>query len=341
MEASGPQSKDPLYKRVLLENYRHLVSLGQGITPLSCWPQSPPTWGSACPPGPHASKVHASRVHGGAHVAAQPRRPAGGGGRGAGGQLRGAGGLVRPEDPAACSGWGRVRGTGGGCWPPGRVSGGWGAGDPRSPPPAAPPWLTPHHRHPSWAPMVPFTDGETRRPGKRRTLHPGEGRGPRRAPEGGAKGRREGVGAPGVLEGAGDPARSKSFQASVCSRTATLVVVAGYPAWRWSDLAGAWRMNFRKVWEMHLANCHYQGVNFSNSRRIWNSVSECYCYYNFVVHFHPPTVRVGLPRQGPWSQLPAPVSRVPAPCALRLYNGSCMMPNAFQAAHWTSEEKFQ
>ncbi|XP_058569207.1 N-acylglucosamine 2-epimerase-like isoform X2 [Neofelis nebulosa] len=28
-------------------------------------------------------------------------------------------------------------------------------------------------------------------------------------------------------------------QASVCSRTATLVVVAGYPAWRWSDLAGA------------------------------------------------------------------------------------------------------
>ncbi|XP_045329340.1 cyclin-dependent kinase 13-like [Leopardus geoffroyi] len=30
------------------------------------------------------------------------------------------------------------------------------------------------------------------------------------------------------------------------SRTATLVVVAGYPAWRWSDLAGAWRMNFRK-----------------------------------------------------------------------------------------------
>ncbi|XP_044906502.1 uncharacterized protein LOC123383329 isoform X3 [Felis catus] len=84
-------------------------------------------------------------------------------------------------------------------------------------------------------------------------------------------------------------------------RTATLVVVAGYPAWRWSDLAGAWRMNFRKVWEMHLANCHYQGVNFSNSRRIWNSVSECYCYYNFVVHFHPPTVRAGLPRQGPWS----------------------------------------
>ena len=118
---------------------------------------------------------------------------------------------------------------------------------------------------------------------------------------GGAKGRREGAGAPGVLEGAGDPARSNSFQASVCSRTATLVVVAGYPAWRWSDLAGAWRMNFRKVWEMHLANCHYQGVNFSNSRRIWNSVSECYCYYNFVVHFHPPTVRAGLPRQGPWS----------------------------------------
>ncbi|VFV28709.1 zinc finger protein 92 homolog [Lynx pardinus] len=135
-----------LYKRVSLENYRHFVSLGQGITPLSGWPHSPPTWGSPCPPGPHASKVHASRVHGGAHAAAQPRGPAGGGGRGAGGQPRGAGGLVRPEDPAACP--------------------------------------------------------------------------------------------------------------------ATLVVVAGYPAWRWSDLAGAWRMNFRKVWEMHLANCHYQGVNF-------------------------------------------------------------------------------
>ncbi|XP_045329178.1 zinc finger protein 92 homolog isoform X3 [Leopardus geoffroyi] len=46
-----------LYKGVLLENYRHSVSLGQGRTPLSCWPQSPPPWGSPCPPGPHASKV--------------------------------------------------------------------------------------------------------------------------------------------------------------------------------------------------------------------------------------------------------------------------------------------
>ncbi|XP_044906505.1 homeobox protein engrailed-1-like isoform X4 [Felis catus] len=100
----GSQRSSGIVSRCHMSQQPPDLPAGQGITPLSGWPQSPPAWGSPCPPGPHASKVHASRVHGGAHVAAQPRGPAGGGGRGAGGQLRGAGGLVRPEDPAALSG---------------------------------------------------------------------------------------------------------------------------------------------------------------------------------------------------------------------------------------------
>lgn len=79
---------------------------------------------------------------------------------------------------------------------------------------------------PTWALMGRHREA---RPGQGMAQDPQESGGP--GQPGGAEGRREGARAPGTSESR-IPVRPKSFQVSVCSRTATLVAVVAPPGWR-------------------------------------------------------------------------------------------------------------